>query len=36
MALSLVGDGFSYLALAWLVLQLTGSGAQLGAVLVAR
>jgi len=36
MALSLVGDGFSYLALAWLVLQLTGSGAQLGAVLAVQ
>jgi len=35
-SLSLLGDMFSFLALAWLVLQLTGSGAQLGAVLAVQ
>lgn len=34
--LSLFGDFFSYVALAWLVLQLTGSSLSLGAVLVAQ
>jgi hypothetical protein len=34
--LSLVGDFFSYVALAWLVLQLTGSSLALGGVLVAQ
>ena len=33
-ALSLFGDFFSYIALAWLVLQLTGSSLALGTVLV--
>ncbi len=32
---SLVGDQFHFVALAWLVLQLTGSGLALGAVLMA-
>jgi MFS family permease len=32
--LSLFGDFFNYVALAWLVLQLTGSGLALGSVLV--
>ena len=32
--LSLFGDFFSYIALAWLVLQLTGSSLALGTVLV--
>src|SRR5207249_7834811 len=32
--LSLVGDFFSYVAMAWLVLQLTGSSFALGTVLV--
>jgi predicted MFS family arabinose efflux permease len=35
-SLSLVGDFFSYVALAWLVLQLTGSGLALGSVLVVQ
>jgi hypothetical protein len=35
-ALSLFGDFFSYIALAWLVLQLTGSSLALGAVLVVQ
>lgn len=35
-ALSLLGDFFSYIALAWLVLQLTGSSLALGGVLVAQ
>ena len=34
--LSLFGDFFSYIALAWLVLQLTGSSLALGSVLVAQ
>jgi Transmembrane secretion effector len=34
--LSMVGDFFSYIALAWLVLQLTRSSLALGAVLVAQ
>jgi MFS family permease len=34
--LSLFGDFFSYIALAWLVLQLTGSSLALGTVLVAQ
>src|SRR5881409_125747 len=34
--LSLVGDFFSYVALAWLVLQLTGSSLALGTVLVVQ
>jgi MFS family permease len=34
--LSLFGDFFSYIALAWLVLQLTGSSLALGGVLVAQ
>jgi Transmembrane secretion effector len=34
--LSLFGDFFSYIALAWLVLQLTGSSLALGAVLVVQ
>ena len=34
--LSLLGDFFSYIALAWLVLQLTGSSLALGGVLVAQ
>jgi MFS family permease len=34
--LSLLGDFFSYVALAWLVLQLTGSSLALGGVLVAQ
>lgn len=33
-ALSLLGDFFSYVAMAWLVLQLTGSSLALGSVLV--
>ena len=33
---SLVGDVFSYMALIWLVLQLTGSAAALGAVLAVQ
>jgi MFS family permease len=33
---SLVGDVFSFMALAWLVLQLTGSAAALGAVLAVQ
>ena len=32
--LSVVGDSFSYIAMAWLVLQLTGSSLALGTVLV--
>ena len=36
LSLSLIGDMFSYLALAWLVLSLTGSGAALGAVLAVQ
>src|SRR2546423_3860154 len=35
-SLSLFGDFFSYIAMAWLVLQLTGSSLALGAVLVAQ
>src|SRR5579864_4823916 len=35
-ALSLFGDFFSYIALAWLVLELTGSSFALGAVLVVQ
>ncbi len=35
-ALSLFGDFFSYIALAWLVLELTGSSLALGAVLVVQ
>jgi MFS family permease len=35
LALSLIGDFFSYIAIAWLVLQLTGSSLALGSVLVA-
>src|SRR5438270_3156741 len=34
--LSLFGDFFSYVAMAWLVLQLTGSSLALGTVLVAQ
>jgi MFS family permease len=34
--LSLFGDFFNYVALAWLVLQLTGSGLALGSVLVVQ
>jgi MFS family permease len=34
--LSLLGDFFSYVALAWLVLQVTGSSLALGGVLVAQ
>ena len=34
--LSMFGDFFSYVALAWLVLQLTGSSLALGSVLVAQ
>lgn len=34
--LSLVGENFSYIAFAWLVLQLTGSSLALGSVLVAQ
>ncbi|HET6309806.1 MAG TPA: MFS transporter [Candidatus Nitrosotalea sp.] len=34
--LSLFGDFFSYIAMAWLVLQLTGSSLALGGVLVAQ
>src|SRR4051812_7321292 len=34
--LSLVGDFFNYVALAWLVLQLTGSSPALGSVLVGQ
>ena len=34
--LSLFGDFFSYVAMAWLVLQLTGSSLSLGAVLVVQ
>ncbi len=35
-SLSLVGDFFSYVAIAWLVLQLTGSSLALGSVLVVQ
>jgi MFS family permease len=35
-ALSLVGENFSYIAFAWLVLLLTGSSLALGSVLVAQ
>jgi len=35
-ALSLFGDFFSYIAIAWLVLQLTGSSLLLGSVLVVQ
>src|SRR5438046_10374247 len=35
-SLSLFGDFFSYIATAWLVLQLTGSGLALGSVLVVQ
>ncbi|OLD25132.1 MAG: hypothetical protein AUJ02_06020 [Chloroflexi bacterium 13_1_40CM_3_65_12] len=35
-SLSLFGDFFSYIAIAWLVLQLTGSSLALGSVLVAQ
>jgi Transmembrane secretion effector len=34
--LSMFGDFFSYIAMAWLVLQLTGSGLALGTVLVVQ
>src|SRR5919197_5558745 len=34
--LSLFGDFFSYVAMAWLVLQLTGSSLALGTVLVVQ
>src|ERR1700724_860890 len=34
--LSLIGDFFSYIAISWLVLQLTGSSLALGTVLVVR
>src|SRR5437879_12374868 len=34
--LSLFGDFFSYVAMAWLVLQLTGSSLALGTVLLAQ
>jgi hypothetical protein len=34
--LSLFGDFFNYIAMAWLVLQLTGSGLALGSVLVVQ
>src|SRR6202165_5831798 len=34
--LSLFADFFSYIAMAWLVLQLTGSGLALGSVLVVQ
>jgi len=34
-AVSVVGDQFQYIALAWLVISLTGSGLALGAVLIA-
>src|SRR5690242_21585477 len=34
--LSLFGDFFSYVALAWIVLQLTGSSLALGTVLVVQ
>src|ERR1700716_909649 len=34
LTLSLLGDFFSYIAIAWLVLQLTGSSLALGTVLV--
>src|SRR5665213_4465862 len=34
--LSLLGDFFSYVAIAWLVLQLTGSSLALGSVLVVQ
>src|ERR1700686_4570877 len=34
--LSLFGDFFSYIAMAWLVLQLTGSSLALGSVLVVQ
>jgi hypothetical protein len=36
LALSLVGDFFSYIAISWLVLQLTGSSLALGAVLLVQ
>jgi hypothetical protein len=35
-SLSLIGDFFSYVAIAWLVLQLTGSSLALGSVLVVQ
>ena len=35
-SLSLVGDFFSYVAIAWLVLQLTGSSLALGTVLIVQ
>ncbi len=35
-ALSLAGDSFSYIAMSWLVLQLTGSSLALGSVLVVQ
>src|SRR3981081_4580152 len=35
-ALSLLGDFFSYIAISWLVLQLTGSSLALGTVLLVR
>ncbi len=34
-AVSVIGDQFHYIALAWLVISLTGSGLALGAVLIA-
>src|ERR1700751_478529 len=36
LALSLVGDLFNYVAMAWLVLQITGSSLALGAVLMVQ
>jgi hypothetical protein len=36
LALSLMGDFFNYIAMAWLVLQLTGSSLALGAVLMVQ
>ncbi|HET7467117.1 MAG TPA: MFS transporter [Candidatus Dormibacteraeota bacterium] len=36
LALSLMGDFFNYVAMAWLVLQLTGSSLALGAVLLVQ
>ena len=35
-SLSLIGDFFSYVAIAWLVLQLTGSSLALGSVLIVQ
>ena len=36
MTLSLIGEFFNYIAMAWLVLQLTGSSLALGAVLTVQ